>query len=498
MKPKKLNRRDFLKSAALVTVGGILASCGTKTNTPESVNPPPPNEPTAPVLPSEPTVESRPTDTPESIVPPAPNEPTAPPPPVGSSSDTVVYWVAWPEDTYGKAMSPMQELDEFKALLGGKKFEMKYGVPEEALLTSLAAGAPPDGGSNFNYMDYMTRGVVFPLDDLIASSSIIKKEDFIQAIWDVGVYQGKDYGLPANECFVQLGFCYNARLVKEAGLDPDVPPETWDDLYEWHKAITKIDASGNVKVIGYDPTDFMGQTIWGSSAWDVSTSWGFEWYDENAAKFNLNNEFVVDYFKTAKKFVDLIGIDKLTAFSSVQGQGGWGPAFYAEVLACMEDGYWEPGEMNAIKPELSANNRTTWMPVPASRKGTKAQGAGGHIVMIFKDGKNHEEMYKISEWLTTKTAADLIFRSIGWLPARKSYLDAVDPKTYNGLEFFLKSATEATYWGTTVKCPITTFIGTIYPQVREQVFRNELTPQQAAADLQKRAEDELANQGFNK
>jgi len=152
--------------------------------------------------------------------------------------------------------------------------------------------------------------------------------------------------------------------------------------------------------------------------------------------------------------------------------------------------------MASISPDLSDVNRCTWMPVPASRKGTKAQGAGGHIVIIFKDGKNQELMYKISEFLTTPEACDIIFKKVGWLPARKSYLDKVDPNTYNGLEFFLRSADEADYWGNVVKCPITSYVGTIYPQLREQVYRGELTSEQAAAELQKRAEEELKNQGF--
>lgn len=460
------SRRNFLKRASLVAAGTALAAC-------------------AP--------QAAPTTAPDSEQP-APDTSA----PQGAASGTVTYWVGWPESTYGKIWEDLKNREEFKSLIGSATFELKTGVSEEAILTAVAGGTPPDGGSNFNYMDYMIRGILTPIDSFIGASSVIKKEDFLESVWDVGVYEGKNYGLPANECFVQLGFCYNAKLVEDAGLDSTKPPETWDDLYVWHEKITKFDDSGNVKVIGYNPTDFMGQTVWGSSAWDVSTSWGFEWYDEATTKFNLNNESLVDYFNTSKKFVDLIGVDKLTAFSAVEGQGGWGPAFYSGVLASMLDGYWEPGELAGVNEEIHANNRASWLPVPASRKGTKAQGAGGHIVMIFKDAKNKELMYKISEFLTTDPACDTIFKAVGWLPARKSYLDKVDPKTYNGLEYFLNSAEEATYWGRVVKCPITTFVGVTYPQIREQVYRGELTAEQAAEELQKRCEEELKNQGFAK
>jgi multiple sugar transport system substrate-binding protein len=465
-----LNRRTFLKLSSLAAAGGVLAACAPKAT---------------------PAPAENPTEKPAEVT--ATEQPTAEAP--AAESVNVQYWVQWPE-LYTKSWDLMRETPEFKEALGNNTIEVKPGVTEEALLTAVAGGTPPDGAANYNYLDYMSREVVIPIDDFVSASTKIKKADYLEAVWDIGNYKGKQYGLPANECFVQQGFVYNAKMVRNAGLDPEKPPVTWDDLYIWHQTITKFDAAGNVTAIGYDPTDFMGQTIWGSSAWDVSTSWGFDWFDQDAGKFNFNNADMVDYFNTAKKFVDLIGVDQLAAAKQVSGQGEWGPSYYSGVLASMLDGYWEPGELASTKPEMGADNRASWIPVPESKRGTLAQGAGGHIVIIFKDAKNQELMFKAAEFLSTKAACDIIFKNVGWLPAVKTYLDQVDGSTYAGLQFFLDSAKQATYWGLTEKCPITNFVGTVYPQIREQVFRKELTAEAAAAELQKRAEDEWVNAGF--
>ena len=48
---------------------------------------------------------------------------------------------------------------------------------------------------------------------------------------------------------------FNKGLVEGAGLDISNPPQTWDEMYEWHEALTQFDAAGNVEVVGFDPRD---------------------------------------------------------------------------------------------------------------------------------------------------------------------------------------------------------------------------------------------------
>ncbi len=111
------------------------------------------------------------------------------------------------------------------------------------------------------YLDYMARGVLQSVGDLVATSKIIKKEDFIQSNWDGGFYKGTQYGIPANECFVRYALCYNGRMVEKAGLDPKTPPETWSEVLDWHTKLTKFDTAGNLTQIGLDPYDSIGGSM---------------------------------------------------------------------------------------------------------------------------------------------------------------------------------------------------------------------------------------------
>ena len=477
MSANPLNRRAFLKGASLSTAGLLLAACA-------------PAAATQPAATAVPAAEATATAVPEK-----PAEPTKPPVPE-VSSDAITYWTCWGGIYTNKAFGIIQESQEFKDQLKGQKFEIKGGLTMDAFLTAVAGGTPPDGCSNVNYTDFVSRDVVVPIDALAATSSIVKKDLFLPSYWDLGFYAGKMFGVPANECFSRYGLYYNTKLVEEAGLDPAKPPETWDEVLVWHAKLTSKDAAGNVKSIGLDPIDAEAESIWDMDGWMPGTSWGFQVYDPNAKKFNVDNAQFIDYLATTKKFMDQVGMDNLASLRSVQGNGTWGGSYENSVQAMIINGYWFAGECANAKPEVSQYNKATWLPVPASRKGTRVQSNAGHIVLFLKGAKHLEGMFKVAEFLNTKIACDAIFNSTGWLPATKSYVESVDPKKYPGLDFFLGSVDQVTEWVPAFKCPIVSYFGDNFTQLREKVYRDQMKPQEAATELQRRASEELKNQGF--
>jgi ABC-type glycerol-3-phosphate transport system substrate-binding protein len=140
----------------------------------------------------------------------------------------------------------------------------------------------------------------------------------------------------------------------------------------------------------------------------------------------------------------------------------------------------------------------SWLPVPASRKGKKVQLSGGHTWTIFKGSKSPEAMFKISEYMNTPEPCQVMWDMQGWLPAVKAFLDKADAAKYPALDFYFKSYKEANEWHTPPRCEITSFVSTEYMSLREKVNRDEMTAEQAAEELQKRAENEYKNQGFIK
>ena len=454
MSKKTLSRREFLRLSALATAGAALAPYAASADTAGVVSRTPPAQ--------------------EGV--------------------TIQYWPSW--GNFMPAWEKMVETEEIKEFLGPNTVEVKTGTPWEALLTAVAAGTPPDAASNVQYLDLMARGVLRPVEDWVEASEYVKKEFYLEGSWNDGFYQGVMYGVPAIEGFLRYGLNYNAKMVEDAGLDPDNPPLTWEECLTWHEALTKFDDAGNLVQIGLDPYDAMGGQIGIQDGFYPPVSWGWKWFDADAGTFDLANEMMAEAFEVMGEFYRIAGPDNIAGMRSVEGQGGWGGSFNAGVQAMIIEGYWHPGETIIQKPEIGQLNRATWAPVPEARKGVKVQGTGGHYVIFFKDAPNTEPMFRIAEFFQTDTACQILFDDVGWLPGLIPFIEKTDPSAYPGLDFYFKSVEEATEWSSPARCPITAFVSQQYQELREKVFRDQMSGADAAAEFQARCEAEWEAQGF--
>ena len=93
--------------------------------------------------------------------------------------------------------------------------------------TASAAGTPPDLQYLWNgiyHMENVWLGYIEPLDDWIPA-------DELKDMWasDLSFYEGKQYR--AGWYLLPMGWAYNKKLFKEAGIPADMtPPETWDEF----------------------------------------------------------------------------------------------------------------------------------------------------------------------------------------------------------------------------------------------------------------------------
>ncbi|MGN6101368.1 MAG: ABC transporter substrate-binding protein, partial [Devosia sp.] len=109
------------------------------------------------------------------------------------------------------------------------------GLPQQ-VMTALQSGSGPDiiEVQHGWVQGYAQNDLVLPLDDTIQ-----EKDDYNKAALQYDSYDGKLYGIPYRiECTALI---YNLDDYTKAGLDPNNPPQTWDD---WVAASKKMTTDG--------------------------------------------------------------------------------------------------------------------------------------------------------------------------------------------------------------------------------------------------------------
>ncbi len=114
-------------------------------------------------------------------------------------------------------------------------------------LTAYKGGAAPQlavllSTDMFTLID---EGAIVPFDPLIQSEEDKKwLSDFYPGFMANSQTGDKTWGIPFQRSTIVM--YYNKDLFKEAGLDPEKAPATWNELVEYASKLTKRDADGNV------------------------------------------------------------------------------------------------------------------------------------------------------------------------------------------------------------------------------------------------------------
>jgi len=114
-------------------------------------------------------------------------------------------------------------------------------------LTAANAGQPPQVAVllSIDLFTLIEEDVILPISD-IANSEVDKEwiAGFYPAFMSDAQFEGKTYAIPFQRSTPV--YYYNKDAFREAGLDPEAPPKTWDEMVEVGKALTVKDANGNV------------------------------------------------------------------------------------------------------------------------------------------------------------------------------------------------------------------------------------------------------------
>ncbi len=227
---RKLSRRDFLRLTGVATGGVALAACA-----------PQPTPAPAPAAKAEPTKAA------------APAAPTAAP---AAAKKVTIEFMNW----WGAQRRPLmdQVITEFMAVNPNIEVinrETPWDNRDQVAATAMASSTPPDVmmSTRVETYKYAKEGLIIPIDDYVKASGLNVDKLFYPGEINNQRWNGKLWALPmptggGNSSL----YIYSKKLFKEAGLDPEKPPKTWQELDEVAQKITKKKGDA-IEVMGVDP-----------------------------------------------------------------------------------------------------------------------------------------------------------------------------------------------------------------------------------------------------
>ncbi|NLN28128.1 MAG: ABC transporter substrate-binding protein [Firmicutes bacterium] len=153
------------------------------------------------------------------------------------------------------------------------------------------------------------RGWLTDLTPLIERDGI-DMDDFLPGALEAVTLDDKIYGLPFN-LDTRVLF-YNRALFREAGLDPDRPPQTWDDLRHTASRLTRTEADGTYSQLGFHP---MWGNVW-FVPWLHSNSG--RWFDDEGNPI-INHPRNVEALQFVVSLIQEAGQARLNEFGEAHG-----------------------------------------------------------------------------------------------------------------------------------------------------------------------------------
>ena len=284
------------------------------------------------------------------------------------------------------------------------------------------AGKPPAVvlmSANF-LVDLKLSGDIASLEPMLKADGSTHDQflaDFWPALHANATVDRELYGVPYQNSTPLV--YYNVDHFKEVGLDPNKPPQTWAELVDAARKLTKRDGD-KVERYGFAMAENYDYLGWLMEAWSLS----------NGGRY-FNEEYGGEvYYDTpsmlgAAQFVqDLVFKHKVMA-QGVTDAGGVSTSFFTGKASMV---LLSTGALSFIRENMKAAYNVAFVP----RNVRNAVPIGGGSLVMFK-GLGEEQQkagWKFIKWLSSAETLGQWSRFTGYFSPRKSAYDSADMKEF--------------------------------------------------------------------
>jgi multiple sugar transport system substrate-binding protein len=290
---------------------------------------------------------------------------------------------------------------------------------EQKLLVAIAGGNPPDlaGTISFLLPAYVDKGAVLDLTDRLKGSGL-DESHFAPAYYELGRYRGRVYALPTTPGALALH--YNRALFREAGLDPDVPPGTIEELDAYAEKLTKWEVTlpdGRRELrSGFLPEVPAEQKRLVQAGWLPSEpglwhwAWGYFFGGDliDGDRISTADPENVRALEWVASYSKKLGVDKIQRFRSGFGNiASSQNAFIAGKVAMVVQGVWMFNFIEKYGPGLDW--AASEFPHPADRPDLRgATDVEADQIIIPRGARHPDEAFEFMKFVMSQEAMEML------------------------------------------------------------------------------------------
>lgn len=274
------------------------------------------------------------------------------------------------------------------------------------LRTALTVGHGPDMARvDWSFVCELARkNAVADLDNLGMRALL---PQYVKAPMDTNLIDGHYYGIPDQTTGVAL--FYNRKMFRDAGLDPDQPPRTWDEFVEFGKKLTR--QQDGIYAFAMD------NTLW----WTLPffNTFGARLIGENGKQCLLDSKEAVQALQFKASLVSPHNIEagawRAGAISPEQG-------FVNGKYAMIFMGPWNLPKFRDLQKSGQIDFGVGL--IPRGPRGTSSN-VGGTNVVIFKDKPNAKVCFDFLTFFTNAANQAVWCKALNQIPVNLGAYDKV-------------------------------------------------------------------------
>ncbi|NOU91681.1 extracellular solute-binding protein [Paenibacillus sp. LMG 31456] len=343
---------------------------------------------------------------------------TAPVKDAGGSKDgkpveiTFANWISVEDATKDAYTKLIADFEQKHPTIKVKSLGIPFAQFKDQVLVNSAGGTPPDvtmANQNFTAA-FAGANITESLEEALGKEYV----DDIVAGSKAGVtYSGKVMAMPwaphPNALF------WNKTLFKKAGLDPEKPPKTYDELISYAKKIAALgkDEKGNpIYGIGENSST---ESYTGNMLLRTTLSYGGKFVDDKGAVVYDQGSALKDTLAYYKDMINNKVSPKGAAMKDLRGM------FANGTLGILIDGDFGRSSFRTMSGKGEAFDKEWGVSiVPIGKTGRSETVFTEHQLIITKAGKQKTAAAELVKYLVSKDAMQIYHKTNGVMSSRKS------------------------------------------------------------------------------